>query len=121
METRILIADDDKNALSSLATLLTELGYEIAMADSLDSAERTAAQFRPAVAIVVPTLSGSEPAATARRLRAACPSRAPLLIALTGWGQSQYRDAALEAGFDVHLVRPVGIDQLTFILSMTGR
>jgi CheY-like chemotaxis protein len=46
--------------------------------------------------------------------------RMPLLIALSGWGESQHRDEALAAGFDVHLVRPVGLDQLTFILSMIG-
>ena len=42
-----------------------------------------------------------------------------LLIALTGWGQPQYRDMALAAGYDVHLVKPVGVDQLGFLLSMT--
>jgi hypothetical protein len=42
------------------------------------------------------------------------------LIGLAGWGESQHRDEAVAAGFDVHLVRPVGLDQLMFILSMTG-
>ncbi len=43
-----------------------------------------------------------------------------LLVALTGWGQPQHHAMTQEAGFDIHLVKPVSIDQLGFILSMTS-
>ena len=39
-------------------------------------------------------------------------ARAATLIALTGWGQQQDRQRTSDAGFDVHLVKPVGEAQL---------
>lgn len=121
MGARILIADNDEQSLSGLGTLLTDLGHAIAVARTLDDAVLAAARFAPDAAIVALSLLEGEPAAIARRLRDACGARSPLLIALTGWADSRHRDEALAVGFDVHLVRPVGLDQLTFILSMTGR
>jgi CheY-like chemotaxis protein len=120
MSKRILLADDDDDARSGLATLLEGMGYDVALAHSGAEALEVAARFRPRVAIValdMPELNGT---AAARQLRAQSAGRALLLIALTGWGSPQQRDPALTAGFDVHLVKPVSIDQLNFILSMVG-
>lgn len=121
MDTRILIADNDEKSLDGLSTLLTDLGYGVSVARTLDEALELAARSAPAVAIVALSLAPDEPGAVARRLRAASGERALLLISLAGWGESRHRDEALAAGFDVHLVRPVGLDQLMFILSMTGQ
>jgi CheY-like chemotaxis protein len=44
----------------------------------------------------------------------------PLLVALTGYGQPEDRQRALAAGFDVHLTKPVDIDELNRILSWKG-
>ncbi|QGZ62602.1 response regulator [Paraburkholderia acidisoli] len=131
MATRILIADNDETSLTGLDTLLTDLGYEVTLARTLDEAVAAAAREAPAVAIVALSLAADDPEALARPLLAASrPGSAqgaipaaphvPMLIAISGWGESRHRDAALAAGFDVHLVRPVGLDQLTLILSMTG-
>jgi CheY-like chemotaxis protein len=121
VDTRILIADNDEKSLTGLGTLLTDLEYPIAVARTLDDAVLAAARFVPDVAIVALSLLKDEPATIVRRLRDACGTHTPLFIALTGWGDSQHRDEALAAGFDVHLVRPVGLDQLTFIFSMIGQ
>ncbi|WP_321960211.1 response regulator [Paraburkholderia sp. J7] len=121
METRILIADNDEKSLDGLSTLLTDLGYGVSAARTLDEALDLAARGAPNVAIVALSLVQDEPGTIARQLRAVSGERAPLLIALAGWGESRHRDEALAAGFDVHLVRPVGLDQLMFILSMTGQ
>jgi DNA-binding response OmpR family regulator len=120
METRILIADNDEKSLDGLSTLLTDLGYDVAVARTLDEALERAARGTPDVAIVALSLAPDEPATLVRRVRAINADRAPLLIALAGWGESRHRDEVLAAGFDVYLVRPVGLDQLMFILSMTG-
>ena len=50
----------------------------------------------------------------ARRIRALPNGRAMLLVALTGWGQDADRKRSREAGFDMHLVKPV--DPATFLL-----
>jgi CheY-like chemotaxis protein len=120
METRILIADNDEKSLSGLSTLLTDLGYGVTVARTLDEALELAARGAPDVAIMALSLAPDEPATLVRQMRAVSGDRAPMLIALAGWGESRHRDEALAAGFDVHLVRPVGLDQLMFILSMTG-
>ena len=122
METRILIADHDEKSLAGLGTLRADLHYATAMAKTLDDAAEAASHFVPDVAIVGLSLApDDEPAALVQRLREACGARPPLLIALSGWDESRHRDEALAAGFDVHLVRPVGLDQLAFILSMVSR
>lgn len=72
--------------------------------------------MRPLVDIGAPQLEGL---AVARALRERLGTHALLLIAMTGWGQPQYRDMALAAGYDVHWVKPVSADQLNFLLSMT--
>jgi CheY-like chemotaxis protein len=40
-----------------------------------------------------------------------------VLIALTGYGQAEDRDRALEAGFDAHLVKPVDFRRLAMALA----
>ncbi|WP_027792934.1 response regulator [Paraburkholderia acidipaludis] len=120
MDKRILIADNDEQSLTGLGTLLADLGYATYIARTLDDTLLAAARFTPDVAIVALSLLEDEPAILVRRLRDACGAHEPLLIALTGWPDSRRRDEVLAVGFDVHLVRPVGLDQLTFILSMIG-
>ncbi|MNC96538.1 Response regulator receiver domain protein [compost metagenome] len=48
----------------------------------------------------------------ARRIRAAMPNGSLRLIAITGYGQPADRERALEAGFDVHLLKPIAPEAL---------
>jgi len=114
----ILIVGRDDDALAGLANLLEEMGYDLTLAHTAADALSIAERRWPDAAILDidgPELDGL---ATSRQLRDMAGERSLLLIALTGWGQPQYRDMALAAGIDVHLVKPVGEDQLSFILSM---
>ncbi|MGN6649330.1 response regulator [Trinickia sp.] len=116
---RVLIADADAAARRMLVNLVESLGYEAVAAPDIDAAIEIARQAPPDAAMIdigAPMLEGLP---AARRMRAVVGQSALLLIALTGWGQPQYRDMALAAGFDVHWVKPVGVDQLGFLLSMT--
>jgi CheY-like chemotaxis protein len=116
---RILIADDDDDSLACLANLLNGMGHEVALAANGAQAVKVAQQFEPEVVILdlgMPLLDGL---GAARALRDSSHGRSMLLVALTGWGQPQHREMTMEAGFDVHLVKPISADQLGFILSMT--
>lgn len=116
---RILIIDRDADALSGLAYLIESMGYEAQATRSADEALSIAREQLPDAAMIdigAPQLEGLT---TARNLRVLAGTRPLLLIALTGWGQPQYREMALAAGCDVHWVKPVGADQLNFLLSMT--
>ncbi|WP_206950833.1 response regulator [Trinickia acidisoli] len=116
---RVLIADRDEAARSMLVNLVESLGYEAVAARNTEEAFEIARRAPPDAALIdigAPLLEGLP---AARRMRELAGQSALLLIALTGWGQPQYRDMALAAGYDVHLVKPVGVDQLGFLLSMT--
>jgi CheY-like chemotaxis protein len=116
---RILIADDDDDALAGLANLLNGMGHEIAFASDGEKAVEVARQFTPEVVILdlgMPLVDGL---AAARALRGLPNGYAMLLVALTGWGQPQHREMTQAAGFDMHLVKPITADQLQFVLSMT--
>jgi PAS domain S-box-containing protein len=104
---RVLVVDDNRDAASTLAELLDTMGYPTRTArDGLEALE-VAAVFQPHVIFLdlgMPRLNGYD---TARRIRAEPWGREPLLVALTGWGQAEDRKRSGEAGFDVHLVKPV--------------
>ncbi|WP_423915572.1 response regulator [Caballeronia sp.] len=119
MTKRVLIADEDDDALSGLANLLIGLGYQVAQASCESQALDVARQFGPEVVILDLGKSPINGLSCARAFRALPNGSAMLLVALTGWGQPQLRAMTQEAGFDIHLVKPVSIDQLGFILSMT--
>jgi CheY-like chemotaxis protein len=116
---RVLVADRDDTARHMLVNLIESLGYEALSAHDAAEALDIARRLPPDAALIdigAPMLEGLP---VARTMREATGQSALLLIALTGWGQPQYREMALAAGFDVHLVKPVGVDQLGFLLSMT--
>jgi CheY-like chemotaxis protein len=116
---RILIVDRDADALSGLAYLIESMGYEAQATRDVNEALSFAQEQLPDAAFIDiggPQLEGLS---VARRLREIAGTRPLLLIALTGWGQPQYRDMAMAAGYDVHWVKPIGADQLNFLLSMT--
>jgi signal transduction histidine kinase len=104
---RILIADDNGDAAGSLALRLELAGHEVRTAQDGLEALAVARTFEPQVVLLdlgMPEMDGYE---TARHLRRLSWGKRARLIALTGWGQQQDRLRTAEAGFDVHLVKPV--------------
>jgi CheY-like chemotaxis protein len=73
--------------------------------------------FRPQVAILDIGLPALDGYSLARELRARLGSSAPLMIALTGYGQDQDKRRSEEAGFTLHLVKPVDAETLVYGLS----
>jgi signal transduction histidine kinase len=116
-QRRILVADDNNDALESLATLLQLSGHEVYTAANGAVALESAEQNRPEVALLdigMPKLDGYE---VARRIRAQPWGARITLVALTGWGQDSDRRRSQEAGFDSHLVKPLDLDKLTDLLA----
>ena len=107
---RILVVDDNRDAATTLATLLDLHGYVVATAGDGPEAIAAVPSFEPDVAILdigLPGMDGYELAAQVRSM-----PRPPRLLALTGYGSAQDRERALAAGFDEHLVKPVDPDRL---------
>ena len=105
---RILIADDNHDAASSLSVQLEMAGHDVRTVYDGAEALKVGDAFTPDVVLLdlgMPRLDGYE---AARRMRARPWGRRTILIALTGWGQPQDRVRSAAAGFDIHLVKPVG-------------
>ncbi len=117
MVRRILIADDNNDALESLATLLQLSGHEVYTATNGGTALQCAERQRPEVALLdigMPILDGYE---VAKRIRQQPWGQRITLVALTGWGQDSDRRRSREAGFDSHLVKPLDLETLTDLLA----
>jgi signal transduction histidine kinase len=109
---RILVADDNDDAARSLALQLQMAGHDVRTAFDGVEALALADQFEPQVVLLdlgMPRLDGFE---TAREMRRRPWGAGTTLIALTGWGQPHDRQRTDDAGFDVHLVKPVSADHL---------
>jgi CheY-like chemotaxis protein len=115
-QVRVLIVDDDGDCMQTLASLLELLGYELQTAADglrgLDTAER----FRPQCVVLDIDLPGLDGLDIARRLRRAPWGRETLLIATTGWDRDEDRSAAMVAGFDHFLPKPLNIEALISLL-----
>jgi PAS domain S-box-containing protein len=107
-QRRVLVVDDNIDAAESLSLLLQGEGHQTELAhDGLAAVEATL-RFAPDIVLLdigLPGLNGYE-AAMRMRLHAPAGVR-PTLVAVTGWGQSQDRARAAQAGFDLHLTKPV--------------
>jgi CheY-like chemotaxis protein len=105
---RILIVDDNVDSAITLGHLLRSLGHVTEMVHDGAAALSIAADFRPDIVLLDIGLPGGlDGYEVARRLRAGQRGRSFRIIAITGWGQEADRQRAKEAGFDVHLVKPV--------------
>ena len=117
---RVLIVDDNHDAAATLDMLLRSLGYQTAVVHDGAAALNAAPKFKPDVVLLdigMPGLDGYE---VARRLRATKRGRSLRIIAVTGWGQAADRHRSREAGFDVHLVKPVEPRELLKVLDEKG-
>ena len=110
--SRILVVDDNADAADALAFILRAAGHEVSTAHDGLQALAIAPVFLPQIVLLdlgMPNLNGYD---TAGRIREMPWGQSVALIALTGWGQQKDRDRTLRAGFNAHLVKPVGIDDL---------
>jgi CheY-like chemotaxis protein len=114
---RILVADDNRDAASSLATLLSLDGHDVRVANDGAQALSAAEAFLPHIALLdigMPKRNGYE---VARAIRAAPWGASMVLVAVTGWGQSEDKRRAKEAGFDHHFTKPLDLDVLGAFVS----
>jgi CheY-like chemotaxis protein len=99
-----------------LAAVLGHCGHEVRIAHGGMEALQLAQSFRPEVVLLDIGMPGMDGFEVARRLRKLDPQPRPLIVAVTGWGASDDERRTREAGFDLHLVKPVEQSQLQRIL-----
>ncbi len=115
--SRILIVDDNLDALEIMGELLRNCGYEVAVASDPLEALMIAPEFLPTVAILdigLPVMDGYQ---LGKELRKQFSLQNLRLIALTGYGQAGDRERSAAAGFNDHLTKPVNVDDLISALA----
>jgi signal transduction histidine kinase/CheY-like chemotaxis protein len=113
----VLVVDDNADAADSLAILLRAQGHRVHVEHGAWAALERAEAMSPRAVLLdigLPDMDGLE---LARRLRLLEPTRNALLIALTGYGQSEDRDRSQAAGFDFHLVKPADPSRIAALLA----
>lgn len=111
---RVMIVDDNLDALDTLGMLLSMHGFDVATAGTPEEAIQKSAEFEADAYVLdigLPGMDGYQLAAELRRCRAGSCTAAQF-IALTGYGQAGDKALALAAGFHRHLTKPVDIDVL---------
>lgn len=110
---RVLVVDDNRDAVFSMGALLRKLGHTVATAYDGQEALSVGAAFDPDLVLMdigMPKLNGYEACA---RMRQADWGRKAKIVALSGWGQEEDRRLSKEAGFNLHVVKP--IDRVTIL------
>jgi CheY-like chemotaxis protein len=113
---RVLVVDDNRDSAEMLQVLLGMMGHTVDVAFDGRSAMIRVREQKPQVVLLdigLPDVTGYD---VAREIRKSGIS--PIcLIALTGWGQEEARQEALEAGFDHHLTKPADPADLERLLA----
>jgi signal transduction histidine kinase len=109
---KVLLIEDNDDGREMMATMLASFGYPVLQAGDGVEGVRVACAERPDVALVDIGLPGIDGYEVARRLRQDPAARAIRLIAVTGYGLEEDQRRVMEAGFDLHLVKPVDLNAL---------
>ncbi len=116
---RILVVDDNVDAATSLASLMTALGHSVRTAFDGPAGIATAQEFAPTIALLDIGMPGMNGYDVARALRSSLPHC--VAVAVTGWGHDAAKRQSREAGFAHHLVKPVSESDLITVLAEIAR
>ena len=114
---RIIVADDNKDEVLTLATVLADEGHEVREVYRGDAVLRLITEFEPHAVFLDIGMPGMSGYAVARTLRERFGERAPLLVAVTGWKKASERLLGQIVGFDHYVTKPYEIDELLGLLA----
>lgn len=115
---RILIIEDNVDMAESLRMLLDLAGFPVERAYSGARGVELAQKFRPEVVLCdIGLPGGMDGYAVAAKLREDPATRSAFLVALSGYAQDDDQRRAIEAGFDLHLRKPIEFSELERILA----
>lgn len=119
---RVLVADDDRDAVVTLSTVLQHEGYEVLEVYRGDAVLELVRRYRPDAVLLdigMPGLTGFE---IARQLRDELRQKCPVLIAVTAWAQETAKQLGKLVGFNHYLTKPYATaDLLQLLLPLVER
>lgn len=112
----IVLVEDNEDIRESMEELLTALGHQVQAASDGASGAALILQLEPDVAIVDIGLPGIDGYEVATRVRLRLGHDRLRMVAMTGYGDASDRRRTREAGFDTHLMKPAGIDDVVRVV-----
>lgn len=115
---RILVADDDRDAVVTLSLVLQDEGHEVVEVYRGDVVLELVRRYKPDAVLLdigMPGLTGFE---IARQLRDNFGKECPLLIAITAWKQNAAKELGKLVGFNHYLIKPYSADELLDLLAL---
>jgi signal transduction histidine kinase/PleD family two-component response regulator len=114
---RILVVEDQPALSRVTVALLQKLGHEVRAASDGPEALMAVKEYNPEVVLLDIGLPGMDGYEVARCLRSEMGESAPLLVAMTGYGQHEVSRHACRVEFDHHLVKPADMGVLKELLT----
>ena len=114
---KVLVVDDNFDVAQTVGWMIETIGHEYRLVHEGELAVQTAQEYRPDAILLDINMPGMDGYAVCRALREQTLFNDTVIIAQTGWGQTQARTDAGESGFDHHLVKPVNMDRLEQLLA----
>jgi two-component system CheB/CheR fusion protein len=117
---RILVIEDNVDAAETLRDMLELWGHVVAVAHAGRQGIERARCFEPEIVLCdigLPEMDGYD---VARVMRADARVGSPVLVALTGYALPEDQRRAAEAGFELHVAKPVSIAQMEDMLARAG-
>jgi CheY-like chemotaxis protein/anti-sigma regulatory factor (Ser/Thr protein kinase) len=118
---RIVLVEDSEDIREAVREYLQQLGHEVTVAaNGLDGVAKVL-EVLPDIAFIDVGLPGIDGYEVARRIRTRPDGKSLYLVALTGYGGPEAKKMAVEAGFDLHLTKPVDVAELPQVVSSTKK
>ncbi len=114
---KILVVDDNFDVAQTTGWMLEAIGHDYRLVHESKLAVETAREYRPDAILLDINMPGMDGYAVCRALREQPIFEDTVIIAQTGWGQTQDRASTGESGFDHHLTKPVNMDRLEHVLA----
>jgi CheY-like chemotaxis protein len=108
----VLVVDDNIDAAMMLAALVKQLGHEVTIVHDGSAALEAAEGYQPEVILLDIGMQGMNGFEVARRLRELGRIPGLRIVAVTGWGKPEDQERSRQAGFDMHLIKPVELSQI---------
>jgi CheY-like chemotaxis protein len=118
---RVLVVDDNETCAKVMMWGLEALGHTAKMATDGQTAIALATSFIPDAVLLDIGLPGMNGYEICQAMRKEPSLSHTLFIAQTGWSQREHKERSKEAGFDYHLVKPIDIETLQYVLGLLDK